>query len=66
MTHDALGEKMGGVTRQQLIKLEQAKHRPRLRTIERLAEATGRDPRWFVDPDIDPSPFPDSEADGDA
>jgi transcriptional regulator with XRE-family HTH domain len=57
LSHDALGELMGGVTRQHLIKLEQAKHRPGARMLTRIAEATGRPVEWFIDPDEDPSPF---------
>ena len=44
--------------RPNLIGLEQGKHRPRLKTLLRIAEGTERDPRWFVDPEVDPSPFP--------
>lgn len=58
ISHDRLGARMGGVTRQQLIRLEKGMHRPRLETLERISEATGRDLRWFVDPEVDPSPFP--------
>lgn len=61
-SHDKLGEAMGGVTRQHLIKLEKGDHRPRLGTIERLSEATGRSVDWFLDPSVDPSPFPDDLA----
>ena len=61
LTHDQIGEAMGGVYRQNLIGYEKGKHRPRLETLVKLAEATGRDPRWFVDPEVDPSPFPDDE-----
>ena len=53
---------MGGVTRQHLIKLEKGNHRPRLETIERISEATGRSVDWFLDPNLDPSPFPDELA----
>ena len=55
-SHDTLGERCG-MYRANLIKLEQAKHRPQLETLERVAEATGREVRWFVDPDLDESPF---------
>ncbi len=61
LTHDRLGELCGGVTRQHLIKLEQAKHRPRADMLRRISEATGRSVDWFVDPEMDPSPFPDGE-----
>lgn len=58
LSHDRLGEMCGGVTRQHLIKLEQAKHRPRADMLRRIAEATGRSVDWFLDPEVDPSPFP--------
>lgn len=58
ISHDMLSERTGGIHRANLIGLEQGKHRPRLKTLQRLAEATGRDLRWFVDPEVDPSPFP--------
>lgn len=62
LSHDKLGEALGGVTRQHLIKLEKAKHRPRVDMLTRIAEATGRHVEWFLDPDLDPSPFQDAEA----
>jgi transcriptional regulator with XRE-family HTH domain len=62
LSHDALGERMGGVSRQHLIKLEKAKHRPGAAMLTRLAEATGRPVEWFLDPDAQPSPFPDEAA----
>jgi transcriptional regulator with XRE-family HTH domain len=61
LTHDALGIALGGVTRQHLIKLEKAQHRPRAAMLTRIAEATGREVDWFLDPDVDPSPFPAEE-----
>jgi transcriptional regulator with XRE-family HTH domain len=57
LTHDRLGDLMGGVTRQHLIKLEKAQHRPRAEMLSRIAEATGRQVEWFLDPDLEPSPF---------
>lgn len=57
-SHDRLGEACGGVTRQHLIKLEKAQHRPRAAMLLRIAEATGRTVDWFLDPEVDPSPFP--------
>lgn len=57
LSHDRLGER-AGMHRPNLIGLEQGKHRPRLRTLLRIAEATERDPRWFVVEELDPSPFP--------
>ena len=43
-------------------KLEKAQHRPRAGTLSSIAEATGRDPDWFLDPEVDPSPFPADES----
>ena len=60
-SHDRLGVEMGGVHRQNLIGYENGRHRPRLATLERIAEATGRDVRWFVDPDVDESPFQEGQ-----
>lgn len=62
MSHDRLGELCGGVSRQHLIKLEKAVHRPRAEMLRRIAEATGRSVDWFLDPTLDPSPFPDAAA----
>lgn len=59
LSHDRLGELIGGVTRQHLIKLEKAMHRPRAEMLTRIAEATGREIDWFLDPEVDPSPFPE-------
>ena len=61
LSHDKFGALIGGVSRQHLIKLEKAKHRPRVKMLVRIAEATGRDVGWFLDPEVDPSPFPDDE-----
>lgn len=49
-------------SRQHLIKLEQAKHRPRAEMLSKIAEATGRPVGWFLDPDVDPSPFQEEAA----
>jgi len=57
LSHDKLGAAIGGVSRQHLIKLEKAKHRPRAEMLSRIAEATGRQVEWFLEPDADPSPF---------
>lgn len=62
LSHDKFGELLGGVTRQHLIKLEKAQHRPRAEMLTRIAEATGREVDWFLDPEMDPSPFPDAAA----
>ena len=51
---------MGGVTRQHLIKLERGLHRPGADMLTRYAEATGRQVEWFLDPELDPSPFPEA------
>ena len=59
LSHDKLGALVGGVSRQHLIKLEKAKHRPRAEMLTRIAEATGRSVDWFLDPEVDPSPFPE-------
>jgi len=48
-----------GTSRQHLIGLEKARHRPRLDMLSRIAEATGRQVEWFLDPDLEPSPFPE-------
>jgi transcriptional regulator with XRE-family HTH domain len=64
LSHDRLGALIGGVTRQHLIKLEKAQHRPRADMLTRIAEATGRPVDWFVDPEVDPSPFPDDGSRG--
>lgn len=61
-SHDRLGEEMGGVFRQTLIGYEKGEHRPRLPMLERIAEATRREVRWFIDPEAEPSPFPAEEA----
>ena len=61
LSHDRLAV-LVGTSRQDLIKLEKGKHRPRPDMLVRIAEATGREIDWFVDPDLDPSPFPDSQA----
>lgn len=59
---DRLGEEIGGVTRQHLIKLEKGQHRPRAAMLSRIAEATGKPVEWFLDPDQDPSPFQEEAA----
>lgn len=56
-SHDVIGERMGGVTRQHLIKLEKGRHRPKAETLLSYAAATGRNVEWFLDPEVDPSPF---------
>lgn len=49
-------------SRQHLIKLEKGQHRPRAEMLSKIAEATRRQVEWFLDPDLDPSPFPHEEA----
>lgn len=61
LSHDRLGEQVG-TSRQHLISLEKARHRPRLEMLTKIAGATGRDLDWFLDPEVDPSPFPDELA----
>jgi len=56
-SHDKLAAEIG-TNRQHLIKLEQAKHRPRPAMLLLIAEATGRSVDWFLDSEVDPSPFP--------
>jgi transcriptional regulator with XRE-family HTH domain len=46
-------------SRQHLIQLEKGLHRPRAETLTKIAEATGKPVEWFLDPDLDPSPFPE-------
>lgn len=58
LSHDKFGELLGGVTRQHLIKLEKARHRPRVEMLTKIAQASGREVGWFLDPEVDPSPFP--------
>lgn len=55
-TLDALAEVVG-TSRQHLIKLEKGMHRPGPELLTKIAEATGRQVEWFLDPDIEPSPF---------
>jgi transcriptional regulator with XRE-family HTH domain len=62
LSHDAIGERMGGTFRQTLIKWEKAKYRPTLESLTKYAEATGRHVEWFLDPDLDPSPFQEEAA----
>lgn len=63
MSHDRLGEAIGGVSRQHLIKLEKAKHRPRAEMLTRIAEATGKPVDYFLDEGAgEPNPFPDEAA----
>jgi transcriptional regulator with XRE-family HTH domain len=54
-----------GTSRQHLIKLEKATHRPRAEMLIRISEASGRSVDWFLDPEVDPSPFPESASNGD-
>jgi transcriptional regulator with XRE-family HTH domain len=56
LSHDRLGARIG-VGRAHLIKLEQAKHRPRAGLLTKYAEATGRSVDWFLDA-TDGRPFP--------
>jgi len=58
---DALAH-LAGTSRQHLIGLEKVRHRPRIEMLTKIAEATGRHVEWFLDPDLDPSPFPGESA----
>jgi transcriptional regulator with XRE-family HTH domain len=49
--------------RQTLIKWEKTKNRPTMDLLTRYAEATGREVEWFLNPDLDPSPFPENGQD---
>jgi transcriptional regulator with XRE-family HTH domain len=63
LSHDRLGEAIGGVSRQHLIKLEKAQHRPRADMLVRIAEATGKPVDYFLDVEAgEPNPFPDETA----
>lgn len=59
LSHDKLGEALGGVSRQHLIKLEKAKHRPRAEMLTKIAEATGKPVDYFLAEEAgEPNPFP--------
>lgn len=65
MTLDGLGEALGGVTRQHLIKLEKATHRPRAEMLQKIADATGKPLDFFlVEGSGEPNPFPAEAASG--
>lgn len=51
-----------GSSRQHMISLEKARHRPRIEMLSKIAEATGRPVEWFLDPDLDSSPFQEEAA----
>jgi len=61
LTLDALGLEIG-TSRHHLIRLEKGLHRPRAEMLTKIAEATGRHVEWFLDPDLDPSPFQEEAA----
>lgn len=63
LSHDKLGEAIGGVSRQHLIKLEKAKHRPRADMLTKIADATGKPLDYFLLEEAgEPNPFPDEAA----
>src|SRR5687767_9959749 len=67
LSHDAICERMSNgaaqkTYRQTLIKWEKTANRPTLDLLTRYAEATGRQVEWFLNPELDPSPFPDGLA----
>lgn len=62
-SHDRLGEALGGVSRQHLIKLEKAQHRPRAEMLTRIAAALGKPVDYFLVVEAgEPNPFPDEQA----
>ena len=69
LSHDVICDRMNAdrseaekTVRQTLIRWEQAQRRPALDLLSLYAEATGRQVEWFLDPDLDPSPFPEEQA----
>ena len=63
LSHDRLGAAIGGVSRQHLIKLEKAQHRPRANLLTKIAEATGKPVDYFlVEEAGEPNPFPGETA----
>ena len=65
VSHDEIGRRMRPeqpVLRQTLINWEKAEFRPSLELLTKYAEATGRHVEWFLDPDLDPSPFQEEAA----
>lgn len=60
LSHDRLGAKVG-TSRQHLISLEKAKHRPRIEMLVAIADATGKPVGYFLDPDAEDNPFPAAE-----
>lgn len=62
LSHDAITQRMEAIDgertfRQTLIGWERQDHRPSLELLTKYAEATNRHVEWFLDPDLDPSPF---------
>lgn len=53
LTHDKLGSRIG-TSRQHLIKLEKAQHRPRAGMLRRIAKATDQPTDWFLEPENAP------------
>lgn len=62
LSHDTLVARMGRSSRQHLILLERGEHRPGIELLTAIAEATGHAVEWFVNPDLDPSPFQEAAA----
>lgn len=59
LSHDLFGQRMGGVTRQHLIKLEKGLHRPGLEMLQRVAVAADKPVEYFlVEEAGEPNPFP--------
>lgn len=60
LTLDQLADRIGS-SRQHLIGLEQAKHRPRMDMLERIAEATGKPIDYFLIEEAgEQNPFPEA------
>lgn len=62
-SHDYLGELIRPerpISRQHLIKLEKAKHRPRPWLLTRIAEVTDRPIDFFLDEEAVDNPFPEA------
>lgn len=62
LSHDEIGRRMGGVTRQHLIKLEKGRHRPGAEMLRKYADAVGKSASYFVDVEAVDNPFPEDEA----
>ncbi len=60
LTLDGLAEHVG-TSRHHLIRLEKARHRPRVEMLQRIADATGKPYDFFlVEEAGEPNPFPEA------